>query len=253
MNKANTPEPKFELLQADDYSQYLLREAREVAFVLRQLAARRSMITAHFGESNEFLLTTVIDVAADNKSLLLDLGRDEELIASAMLSSRLLCVTQIDKVKVQFQLERLERTSHEGFPALRVPLPGVLLRLQRREYYRLAAPAADTLSCQIPLEDNRRVTARVVDISGGGIAVLAPPENSIFQPDMTLRNCQLTLPEFGSIVTTVRVRNLFRITQRNGQDMLRAGCQFLDLPPPMANAIQRYILRAEQDRAKRGL
>lgn len=251
MSKANTPEPKFELLQADDYSQYLLREAREIAFILRQLAARRAMVTAHYGERNEFLLTTVIDVAADNKSLLLDLGRDEAVIASALLSSRLLCVTQIDKVKIQFQLERPERTSHEGFPALRAPLPGLLLRLQRREYYRLAAPAADSLSCQIPLEDKHRVTARVIDISGGGIAVITPPDNTLFQPDMRFQNCQLQLPEFGSVIATVRVCNIFRITQRNGQEMLRAGCQFENLSAPMATAIQRYILRAEQERASR--
>ena len=251
MSTKNTPEPKFELLQADDYSQYLLREPREVAFVLRQLAARRSMVTAHFGERNEFLLTTVIEVAADNKSLLLDLGREETLIANALASGQLLCVTQIDKVKVQFPLERLQRVTHEGFPALRAPLPGVLLRLQRREYYRLSAPASDTLSCQIPLADDRRITARVIDISGGGIAVLAPPDDTLLQPDMSFRNCQLVLPEFGPITATVHVRSLFRMTQRNGQDMLRAGCQFEDLSAPMAHAIQRYILRIEQDRAGR--
>ncbi|MBS1210322.1 MAG: hypothetical protein H6R19_2720 [Proteobacteria bacterium] len=252
MPRTHQPDPKFELLQADDYSQYLLREGREIAFVLRQLAARRSMITAHFGEKNEFLLTTVIAVTADNKHLLLDLGRDESLIANALSNGRLLCITQLDKVKIQFPIERLERTTHEGFPALRAPLPGVLLRLQRREYYRLSAPAADTLNCQIPLQNDRRVTARVIDISGGGIAVIAPPDNTMFQPEMSFRNCQLVLPEFGTIIATVRVRNLFRITQRNGQDMLRAGCQFLDLTTPMANAIQRYIMRAEQERVSRG-
>jgi flagellar brake protein len=251
MMKSPTPEPKFELLQAEDYSQYLLREPREVAFVLRQLAARRSMVTAHYGDNNEFLLTTVIDVAADNKTLLLDLGREEVLIANAMASGRLLCVTQIDKVKVQFPLERLERVVHEGFPALRAPLPGVLLRLQRREYYRLSAPAADTLNCQIPLGDARRVSARVIDISGGGIAVLAPSDESLLQPDMRFKNCQLMLPEFGPITATVHVRSLFRMSQRNGQDMLRAGCQFEDLSPTMAHAIQRYILRIEQERAGR--
>jgi c-di-GMP-binding flagellar brake protein YcgR len=209
------------------------------------------MVTAHYGESNEFLLTTVIDVAANNKNLLLDLGREETVIANALACDRLVCVTQIDKVKVQFPLEHLERTVHEGFPALRAPLPSMLLRLQRREYYRLSAPAADTLNCQIPLGDNRRVTARVIDISGGGIAVIAPSDDTLLRPDMSFRNCQLILPEFGPITATVNVRSLFRITQRSGQNMLRAGCQFVDLSAPMAHAIQRYILRTEQDRANR--
>ena len=41
--------------------------------------------------------------------------------------------------------------------------------------------------------------------------------------------------------------------QRLMREMLRAGCQFEDLSAPMATAIQRYILRAEQDRANRSL
>lgn len=251
MSPSIKPDLKFELLQADDFSQYLLRENREIAFVLRQLAARRAMLTAHFGDLNQFLLTTVIDVAADNKSLLLDLGRDEALVTGALLSEQLLCVTQIDKVKVQFQLQGFERTIHEGFPALRAPMPSALLRLQRREYYRLNAPASDDLMCQIPIDESSKLNARIVDISGGGIAVIAPPNESFIQPEMHFPNCQLVLPEYGTIVAAVKVRNVFRITQRNGQEILRAGCQFLNLTTPVANAIQRYILRAEQERASR--
>lgn len=75
----------------------------------------------------------------------------------------------------------------------------------------------DSLSCQIPLEDKHRVTARVIDISGGGIAVITPPDNTLFQPDMRFQNCQLQLPEFGSVIATVRAYATFSAS-RNATD-----------------------------------
>jgi hypothetical protein len=51
----------------------------------------------------------------------------------------------------------------------------------------------------------------------------------VVEPDMEFANCRLMLPETGAIVTSLRVRNLFRITNRDGSIMLRAGCEFIHL------------------------
>lgn len=252
-NITNT-DPTLGLLHTENYAQYLLHAPREIAFVLRQLASKGALVTATFGGELDFLLTTVITVPEDNRYLLLDLGRDQTVVTRALNKGRLLCDTQLDRVKVQFEIEHLEQTEHEHLPALRAPLPGVLLRLQRREYYRLAVPYSDDMLCGVPLESGRTINARVIDISGGGLALLATPTNSPFAPGLVFKNCTLTLPHTtGPIRFTLEVRNLFRITQRDGREMVRAGCQFSDMPMTVANQIQRYILRAEQERATRGV
>ena len=101
--------------------------------------------------------------------------------------------------------------------------------------------------------ENKFVTveADVVDISGGGLAVTVPPNGVPFEPDMEFADCRLMLPEVGPIATTLRVRNLFRITNRDGSVVLRAGCEFMNLPASMASTIQRYILRTERERNAR--
>lgn len=240
--------PALELLAADHYSQYLIREAREVAYVLRQVASHRAMITAYFGKAGEFLLTSVLEVSNNNRQLILDLGSDAELIAKALADGKLLCATQIEKVKIQFMLEGIERTEHEGFPALRATLPDLLLRLQRREYYRLAAGNLDSLNCHIPLPGGRTINARVLDISGGGVAIIAPPEGNSLEPDKVFDNCRLDLPDSAPVIVSLHVRNLFRMKTRGGQEVLRVGCQLLNVPPAAANQIQRYILKAERER-----
>jgi len=253
-NNATHTDSTLGLLHAENHAQYLLHAPREIAFVLRQLASKGALVTAMFGSEQDFLLTTVINVSEDYKYLLLDLGRDQDVVTRALHKGRLLCDTQLDRVKVQFELERIEQTTHEHLPALRAPLPGVLLRLQRREYYRLAVPYSDDMLCSVPLESGRTVNARVIDISGGGLALMVTPTNSPFTPGLVFKNCSLTLPHaIGPVRFTLEVRNLFRITQRDDREMIRAGCQFNDMPMTVANQIQRYILRAEQERATRGV
>ncbi|MBK9395689.1 MAG: flagellar brake protein [Uliginosibacterium sp.] len=255
MSKAPKPQPRFELLQADDFSQYLLRDRREIAFVLRQLAAKRGMITAYFGESHEFLISSIVDVSQNERQVFLDLGTQEDAIARALLCKELLCVTQLEKVKIQFALASVERTTHDGFPALLAPVPEVLLRLQRREYYRLTAPSSDALVCQIPAPNAGRGTldVNIVDISGGGVAVVAPPNGITLEPDATYPKCRLLLPDYGAITVTLKIRNVFRMATPTGFDMIRVGCQFLDLNAATANAVQRYILKAERERNARGI
>lgn len=255
MATTERPEPRFELLKADDYHQYLLREPREMLFVLRQLAARRAHLTAYFGADEKSLPTSIVAISPDEQSLVLDMGPDSKLNAEAAASNNILCITQLDKVKIQFLLEQCELITHEGFPSLRCALPRSVLRLQRREYYRLAAPTGTPLRCTIPLPGGgtETIDARVLDISGGGIAVVVPPQGLNFGPEQEFKNCRLELPEFGPITATLRIRNVFRLVQRNGIETLRAGCQFVDLSTATANTIQRYILKVERERKARGI
>lgn len=248
MATPGSTDTRLEILQPEAFSQYLLREKREIAFVLRQLGARRAMISAYYGHAQAFILSTVIDVAPDDKYFYLDLGTDEAAIGEALAQGHLLCAAQLDKVKIQFPLEHIERTQHEGFPALRARLPELLLRLQRREYYRLSAPSLDALNCQIPLRDGRRINAQILDISGGGLAIMAPPEGQELEVGARFENCRLELPEGPPITVSLEVRNMYRMVTRGGREVLRAGCQLIELRTAEANLIQRYILKAERER-----
>ena len=61
----------------------------------------------------------------------------------------------------------------------------------------------------------------------------------------------LVLPDFGTIVTRLRIRNIFQVTNRTGVTMMRAGCQFVNLSASAENTIQRYILKTERERNAR--
>jgi hypothetical protein len=65
---------------------------------------------------------------------------------------------------------------------------------------------------------------------------------------MIYSDCVIALPEIGIITVTIQVKNTYEITLRNGQNCMRAGCQFIELTASMEAMIQRYIIKQEQIR-----
>jgi c-di-GMP-binding flagellar brake protein YcgR len=120
----------------------------------------------------------------------LDAASDETVNRRVEAAEQLICVTQLDKIKIQFAARGIQRIPRRP---RRLPgaVPEVLLRLQRREYFRLTAPSPHSLTCLIPMTiggEKRRslVEASVLDISGGGLAITVPPEGMVVEPDMEL-------------------------------------------------------------------
>ena len=246
---------KFELMQADDYDQYLLHSKKEILFILRALRDANSMITVYFNQGNDFLLTTLLSVSEDTDSVLFDPGSSSEMNRKALESDKLIFIATHEKVKIQFTVKRLTNTDYQNRPAFRSALPDTLLRLQRREYYRLSAPVAKPLKCamSVTMADGTQTSleTNVLDISGGGLAVMVPPEGVEFETDHLFENCKIDLPEVGTVVATLRVRNTFEFTLRNGTRVKRSGCQFINLPGHMLILVQRYIIRVERERKAR--
>ena len=248
--------PQFELEQADDYSQYLLYSKSEVLAVLRTLVQKGAMITVHFDQGHSFLLTTMIALSADNREMILDVGSNEEMNSRALLAKKLIFTTLIDKVKIQFSLNKLSQTQSDGRLAFVGAVPERLLRLQRREFFRLSTPIANPIRINAMLRraDGRALPIELplLDISGGGVGLMVVLDlAALFQRGDILNDCKMMLPDEGLLVVRLSVRNLFDVTTRSGSRHIRAGCEFVDLPAPRLTMVQRYITRVERERKAR--
>lgn len=240
-----------EVLHLDQYSEYLLHSPREILAVLRQVVAQGDLVTIYFNSGKDFLLTTLL--AVNDRELLLDRGSSEEMNRRALETGKIFCITRHDKVKLQFILTGVRETQHEGRSVFSAALPETLLRLQRREYFRLRTPITRPLPCDIPVvmsDGSVQIYPHdVIDISIGGLSLQV--DQVPFVPDQEWPDCTLDLPQIGVINTTLRIVNIYETTLRNGQPSLRAGCQFVDLPVTSQNLIQRYIVRIERERKAR--
>ncbi|MEW6513306.1 MAG: flagellar brake protein [Pseudomonadota bacterium] len=256
MTETATPTPAVQtlpILEAGEYDKYMLRSHAEVLMVLRGLRDHKSQITVFFNEGQDMLLTMLVDVTQDH--LIFDVGPDEELNRKAEAAGKHYCVALLEKVRIQFLLGAFAHIMHEGRPAFLSTFPKELLRLQRREFYRLTTPIARPLKCRMSLpltgSDEHLHEATVFDISGGGIGISAPADDVPFAMQQVITNCRMELPEVGIVTCTIKVCSVFEITLKSGARVKRAGCEFVKLPGPMATLIQRYIIKVERERKAR--
>ena len=249
-NENNT---SFELEQVDIYGQFMLTSRTEILFILRSLSKHGVLATLYFDHNKSFLLTTILDVVDTKNEIILDPGSDAHVNQRALQADSFTVTGSLDKVKIQFRLKGLRSCTYEGRPAFAAHFPEALLRLQRREYFRLETPIANPVRCYLvaTLENDtpQPIDFPLLDISGGGISLMAPLNAQEFLAVGALfQNCRIDLPGEGPIVVNLCIRGIFRVMPRNGNEYLRIGCEFINLPNGRLTLIQRYITRVERER-----
>jgi len=237
-----------ETRSAPEDGKYRIYARVEIAFILRAIMKSTALVTAYFGPGKDFIVTAILAVDTDNQSILIDSGSNPVLNESVMRMQQLTVVSTQDGVKVEFSVDSVEAVSFEGRLAFPIPFPDSLIKLQRREFYRLPAPLLSPLKCQIPIPVGGIAETVVGDISLGGVSLMGEHAGLDLQLGTIFENCRIMLPEVGVIQTKLMVRNSFPVTLRNGAVIKRTGCAFLELPSSQQAMIQRYIIRLERDR-----
>ncbi len=239
---------KFELSSVADDSEYHIHSRTEILSILRRLMERNEQAGLYYDEGSHAILTQVLDVQAAKDLLILDCSANETFNAHVELSHKLVFISSLDNVKIQFVVDRATRTEFEGKCAFSVKLPSALLRLQRREYYRLTTPNLKPLTCSIPMPGKDNVSVSIINISAGGVAIIGYKGELNLNLDEIYRNCRIALPEVGEVSVDIQVKATFDITLKNNIIKKRAGCKFVDMPGHAQTLIQRYIMKCELDR-----
>lgn len=244
---------KFELSAARDADRYRLYSKQDILFTLRELVQKRALITMYFNQGNDFLLTSVLAIGKSGK-IFLDYGKNEARNLQALGSTKLIFITQIDRIKIQFVSDRLSLDEFERRPAFAITMPESLIRLQRREYHRLTTPIVTPLKCVVflPTDDiPNKLELNVQDISCGGIALITYAKEIEFRVEEIYRGCRIALPGIGTLECDIEIRNIFLVTMRNGKKCKRSCCRFINIPQGKSAMIQRYISDVEKERISR--
>ena len=247
------PAADFEIDHLDEYAQYLLSDPQEISYYLKLLAQRGKLLSAYLDGSNQFFLTALLAVDDAQGILHFDTAQSAEINQAAVAARQITLSANLDRIKIQFRLQGLQMREHEGRRVLSGSIPATLLRLQRRECFRLAPPISHPLTCQIYLEQPNgsphAVACGVSDISCGGISLVAPMSSRNDYPrDTLLQNSRLEIPDEGVLLVNLRVRKAVEFSPEDRQHHLRVGCEFVGLPGSRLAMIERYITRIERER-----
>ncbi len=233
----------------DDESKCLIHSKAEIVFLLRSIMKHNALITAYFNKGNEFILTSIVGFDDTRENLLLDLGPDQELNRRLVQSKQILLTTTHEQVKVKFSAPQATLVNFKGHAAFLIPIPQKVVRMQRREYYRIGTGIVNPLKARITLPINGVATmaeVTVLDISCGGVALIDQHHTIDLEPGNAFEDCRIALPEMDTIKTGLQVCNTYEVTLRNGLACKRSGCRFVGITESDRGLIQRYITKLER-------
>lgn len=251
----DTSVPVFEIDQPENYGQYILTNVREILRHLQTLQTQRSFVTLYLDGGQDFFLSTIIAVDEENRLISLDIPSQTEHLKKALAAKKVTLSTVVDRIKIQLRLPSLE-FKQTDLPALVSPLPDSMLRLQRREFFRIETPRIDPLRCKFARRHAdghaEAFDFPLYDISGGGLCLIGKIGYAeTFLLGELFADCRLEIPGESVISVNLRVKEISRVETFNGEPQLRLGCEFINLPGTRLSLIERYITRLERERKAR--
>lgn len=239
------PEP-----ESPELERFAVYSKVEIAAMLRQLRDEGVLVTAYFDGAPGFAVTVVLDVNEDFDEVIFDNASDERAQKRLLASKRIVFVGFLDHVKIQFVAPLAAACACPSRPAFRIRLPDQVLRLQRREFFRVRPPLSRPATCLVPNGEGSKQyeSLRVLDVSVGGLAVLTYPETFELPTGKVVENCVLDLPGVGSVAVSLNVRHVDPLPKDD--KARRCGCEFVDMAPQAHLMLQRYVNRIDAENRK---
>jgi c-di-GMP-binding flagellar brake protein YcgR len=171
------------------------------------------------------------------------------LQAGLLAAPELVCVAFIENIKVQFSALSPKAAISRDYAAVSIRMPDRVLRLQRREYYRVRTPDSLSASCLVPYSGDKEQyeSVRVLDLSVGGLAMLAYPRHFDLSDGALVDRCFLDLPGIGTVTVRVRVAH---VELTGDGELRRCGCEFVDLSPQARMMLQRYVQKIDVEQRR---
>jgi c-di-GMP-binding flagellar brake protein YcgR len=234
--------------QADVLAPYRVDDGLEVVALLKRLCSERALVTLYAGVGGQFLVTTILRVDVAHNQVVFDFTTDEARRQMLLGAARATAVGYLDSVKIQFDLN-LKKADPAATTELKCPVPAEMFRIQRRNAYRARPLASQPATCWIANAEapGQREPMRLLDISLGGVALMAVSAALEIQPGMRLEHCVIELPGHDRFACDMVVRYLDQ-GARALTDKQRCGCEFLGLSGSVLRLIQVYVNEVEQRR-----
>lgn len=245
--------PVFEIDQPAAFGKYIINNRAEILVYLRALLKHRTLITVYLDDGEQFLLSTLLSLDEGGDKMLLDGSSQAASNDAAINAARITLSAPLERVKIQIRLPRFSLTTVDGKTALLAPLPNSILRLQRREFFRVEMPHLKPLRCKLAVPNasggHNVVDYPLFDLSGGGLSLLGPIDDAeLFSLGTLFHDCRLEIPGESVLSVNLRVCEVLKIELPDGAQQLRLGCEFISLPGTRQAFIERYITRLERER-----
>jgi c-di-GMP-binding flagellar brake protein YcgR len=238
-------------INASDLERFSVYSRREIISLLRNVGARNQLVRMQPEGSGDSVVTSVLHVDEASNSVVIDCAPSRFVNERILESETVQFETVLDNIRIRFSATGVESCDFDERPALLIALPEKLIRLQRREFYRVQTPIAAPVKCSIPVTDaftntTLPVTVALANVSAGGIGVM--DDRKLIAPEIgkSFPNCRIDIPG-GPVALTLQLRNSQDLTLSNGKQVRRLGFMFIEPPTAVVASVQRYITKLERE------
>ena len=189
-------------------------------------------------------VTEILNIDWQTGLIWLGTPYEKSLSAGCNGSSAYVIVAFPDGVKVQFAGIGILQSEYQGADALRIAIPKSIVRLQRRNYFRVMADEElnHQVKLEIPAYPDR---PNLIDLSLAGCGFTLMAQAGQFESGQVLSNVQLTLPDGeSSLLVDLVVRNI-KPTVDN-PDLIQLGCEMKAAQRNAERRLQRFLLATER-------
>jgi len=236
----------------DELAPYRIYSRRQIVVLLESVRLQRQLVKMSASGSADAVLTSILAVDEDEGHVWFDAAPSQNHNHRLTSCGRIAFETRLDQIRVLFTTEQAVPGDYDGYPALRVPLPDNIVRIQRRQFYRVNISRTNPVLVTVPPPGSRSkpldnpVMVAMLNISMGGIAILDETGVLDDTPGTVYEHCVLALPG-GSLTVSLEVMNTSHVTLANGKVVRHLGCRYTNLSSASEALVQRFILKLERD------
>lgn len=232
---------------ADDDDGFLIRDQDEIIRILSSLERTKAMLSVSFNDGGDFMLSEVLGVDPSQKAVYLDPSADPEINQRLLAARAAYFMSREDGVITRWTSKQVFPAQHADRPALRVSLPELLRRIQRRAYFRVATPIANPVICGIRVSEKQLIELALVDICAEGIGVILPPAyEPIIAKGAHFHDCRIELPGIAIVYVELAVQSVWEVEMKDHGKRKHAGLAFVSPHPRAQTLIQRYVAKLDR-------
>ncbi|KAF1047561.1 MAG: Flagellar brake protein YcgR [Herbaspirillum frisingense] len=237
--------------EIDDDSPYRVHSRREIVSLLTSMMKKNQLLSLLIKGGSESVITSILEIDEDDDTLIIDAAPSAMLNENIVASNRINFEALYNSIRITFAVDKASKVEYQNRPALKIDIPASLVRLQRREFFRIPTPIAKPLRCtfRVTQPDGSFITIITLlnNISAGGVGITDEKKILPATPGAIYEDCQLELDSNTLVSVKLQIRDCKEFKLTNGKTVNRFGCQFVDIPRAVLGAIQRFITKLERE------
>ncbi len=225
-----------------EFEVFCLYSKMERLNLLKKIAENKAplRLSTSDGASYMALCLNVSDLA-----LVLEAPQDLPQRDLFLQAQNVLAQTELNKISIEFRLEKMSLAGSGNSLAFRAHLPDKILRLQRRETFRVDMQNANDAFCQFVYRE-KKCNFPLKNLSIGGMALMGNVAPDFLSAGEKIEKAQLFLPQ----TLPLNVDFVIKKIHENKVDMPHKtilGCAFLKMSGQTEAQISRCITQIERN------